>query len=98
MSDQVINRAYMVVASLVGTRKVWAALRLPEGPWRAEGHQSERRSWLRMVFATYREPVLAMPCQFVRGGERLVYRLLSWTPWPGAWLRLVERPRSCWLY
>jgi len=32
-----------------------------------------------------------VPCQIVRGGRRLVYRLLSWNPRQGAFLRLVER-------
>ena len=31
------------------------------------------------------------PCQIVRSGRRLVYRLLSWNPWQGVFLRLVER-------
>jgi hypothetical protein len=38
MSDLVIKRAYLVVASLVGTLKVGAALRLPDGPRRAKRH------------------------------------------------------------
>jgi hypothetical protein len=86
------------MASLAWTLKAWAALLLPEEPRRIEEHRAERRAWLRMEFATFREAVLAMPCQIVRGGRRLVYRLLSWTPWQGAFLRLVERLRGCWLY
>jgi hypothetical protein len=33
----------------------------------------------------------------VRGGGRLIYRLLSWNPWQGALLRLVQRLRCGWL-
>jgi hypothetical protein len=73
-------------------------LLLPEGPRRAEEHRAEVRSWLRMEFATFREAVIAMPCQIVRGARRLTYRLLSWNRWQGALLRLVERLRGCWLY
>jgi hypothetical protein len=98
VGDLVSNWAYMVMASLAWTLKAWAALLLPEEPRRAEGHQAERRSWLRMEFATFREAVIALPCQVVRGGGRLIYRLLSWNPWQGALLRLVERLRGCWLY
>jgi hypothetical protein len=29
--------------------------------------------------------------QVVRGARRIVYRLLSWNPWQGVFLRLVER-------
>jgi Transposase DDE domain group 1 len=93
----VSNWAYMVMASLAWTLKTWAALLLPEGPRHVERHRAEKRAWLRMEFATFREAVLAMPCQIVRGGRRLVYRLLSWTPWQGAFLRLVERLRGGWL-
>jgi hypothetical protein len=98
VGDLVSNWAYMVMASLAWALKAWAALLLPDEPRRAEGHRAERRSWLRMEFATFREAVIAMPCQVVRGGGRLIYRLLSWSPWQGALLRLVERLRGCWLY
>jgi Transposase DDE domain group 1 len=98
VGDTVSNWAYMVMASLAWTLKAWAALLLPEEPRRAEEHRAERRSWLRMEFATFREAVIAMPCQVVRGGGRLIYRLLSWNPWQGALLRLVERLRGNWLY
>ena len=30
-------------------------------------------------------------------GRRLIYRLLSWNPWQGVFLRLVERLHGCWL-
>jgi hypothetical protein len=98
VGDLVSNWAYMVRASLAWTLKAWAALLLPEEPRRGEGHRAERRSWLRMEFATFREAVVAMPCQVVRGGGRLIYRLLSWNPWQGVLLRLAERLRGCWLY
>ena len=41
--------------------------------------------------------VIPMPCQIVRGGGRLIFRLLSWNPWQGVFLRLVERLHGCWL-
>ena len=31
----------------------------------------------------------------VRAGRRLIYRFLSWNPWQGALLRLVERLHAC---
>jgi hypothetical protein len=40
---------------------------------------------------------IEMPCQIVRGGRRLIYRMLSWNPWQGVFLRLVERLHECWL-
>ena len=46
---------------------------------------------LRMEFATFCAAFIQMPCQIVRGARRLTYRLLSWNPWQGVFLRLVER-------
>ena len=51
-----------------------------------------------MEFATFCAAVIQMPCQIVKTGKRLIYRLLSWTPWQGTFLRLVERLHGCWLY
>jgi hypothetical protein len=98
VNDWVSNWAYMVMASLAWTLKAWAALLLPAEPRRVEEHQAEKQSWLHMEFATFRAAVIELPCQIVRSGGRLIYRLLSWKPWQGAFLRLVERLQSCWLY
>ena len=51
-----------------------------------------------MEFATFCAAVIRMPCQIVRGGKRRIYRLLSWNPWQGMFLRLVEQLQGCWLY
>jgi Transposase DDE domain group 1 len=97
VNDLVSNWAYMVMASLAWTLKARAALLLPEEPRQAEAHRAERRRWLRMEFATSRAAVIELPCQVVHGGGRLIYRLLTWDPWQGASLRLVERLRGGWL-
>jgi hypothetical protein len=91
VGDLVSNWAYMVMASLAWSLKAWAALLVPASPRHAGAHRAESGAWLRMEFATFRSAVIAMPCQLVRGGGRLIYRLMSWTPWQGAFLRLVER-------
>jgi hypothetical protein len=93
----VSNWAYMVMAALAWTLKAWAALLLPEEPRHLEAHRAEKQSLLRMEFATFRAAMIEMPCQIVRTGGRLIYRLLSWNPWQGAFLRLVERLQGCWL-
>jgi hypothetical protein len=91
VGDLVSNGAYMVMASLAWSLKAWAALLLPEdGRW-AEKHQSEKRSLLRMEFSTFCVAMIQVPCQIVRTAGRIVYRLLSWNPWQGVFLRLVER-------
>jgi Transposase DDE domain group 1 len=98
VDNLVSNWAYMVMASLAWTLKAWTALLVPEQPRHAEEHRAEKHALLRMEFATFRAAVIAMPCQIIRSGKRLIYRLLSWNPWQGTFLRLVERLQGCWLY
>jgi Transposase DDE domain group 1 len=87
------NWAYMVMAGLAGSLKAWAALLLPEsGRWQ-ETHRREKRTLLRMDFATFRNAVINVPAQIVRGGLRIVYRLLSWNPWQAVFFRLLDRLR-----
>jgi hypothetical protein len=89
------NWAYMVMASLAWSLKAWSALLLPVHPRWSTRHRAEKRTWLRMEFATFQAAVIQMPCQIVRSARRLVFRLLSWNPWQGAFLRLVERLHGC---
>jgi hypothetical protein len=98
VNDLVSNWAYMVMASLAWSLKAWSALMVPVSPRHAAKHEAEKRRWLRMEFATFRAAVIEMPCQIVRSGQRLIYRLLSWIPWQGMFLRLVERLQGCWLF
>jgi Transposase DDE domain group 1 len=91
VGDLVSNWAYMVMASLAWTLKAWSALLLPEHPRWAEKHRAEKRSLLRMEFSTFCVALIQVPCQVVRAAGRIVYRLLSWNPWQGVFLRLVER-------
>ena len=97
VDDLVSNWAYMVMASLAWSLKAWAALLVPEAPRHAGSTGAEKRTLLRMEFETFRAAMIEMPCQIVRSGRRLVYRLLSWNPWQGVFLRLVERLNGCWL-
>jgi hypothetical protein len=91
VGDLTSNGAYMVMASLAWSLKAWAALLLPEdGRW-AEKRRAEKRSLLRMEFSTFGVAMIQVPCQIVKTSRRLVYRLLSWNPWQGVFLRLVER-------
>ena len=97
VDDLVSNWAYMVMAGLAWSLKAWSALMLPVAPRHAAEHRGEKRSLLRMEFPTFCAAVIQMPCQVVKTGGRLIYRLLSWNPWQGAFLRLVERLQGCWL-
>jgi len=87
------NWAYMVMASLAWSLKAWAALWLPEtGRWK-EKRSAEKHSLLRMDFATFKSAFIQMPAQIIRGGRRIVYRLLSWNPWQQVLFRLLEQLR-----
>jgi len=97
VDNLVSNWAYMVMASLSWSLKAWSALLVPVSPRHEAKHQAEKRTLLRMEFATFRAAFIEMPCQLVRGGGRLVYRMLSWNPWQGVFLRLVERLHERWL-
>jgi len=90
----VSNWAYMVMASLAWTLKAWFALLLPEeGRW-GERYAAEKRTVLTMEFRTFQQAFIAMPCQIVRAGRRIVYRLLAWNPWQRVFLRGVEALRQ----
>ena len=90
----VSNGAYMVMASLAWTLKAWFALSLPETGRRAELRKAEKRTVLRMDFRTFQRSFIAMPCQIVRAGRRIVYRLLAWNPWQRVFLRGVAALQS----
>ena len=93
VGDLVSNWAYMVMASLAWTLKAWLALVLPEeGRWKQK-YQSQKQSVLKMEFKTFLNGLMRLPCQIVRAGRRIVYRLLSWNPWQEVLLRAVEALR-----
>ena len=87
----------MVIASLAWSLKAWSALLVPVSPRHEAKHKAEKRTLLRMEFTTFRAAMIEMPCPIIRSGKRLIDRLLSWTPWQGVLLRLVERLQGCWL-
>jgi hypothetical protein len=88
------NWAYMVMASLAWTLKAWLALSLPAtGRW-ADRHGQQKESLLKMEFKKFLNMLMQLPCQVVRTGRRIVYRLLSWNPWLGVLLRGVEHLRN----
>lgn len=90
VDNLVSNWAYMVMASLAWTLKAWFALLLPErGRWKQK-HGCEKATVLRMGFKRFVNAFVRVPCQVVRTGRRLVYRLLAWNPWQHVFLRGVD--------
>jgi len=90
VDNLVSNWAYMVMASLAWTLKAWFALLLPEGGRWAEKYQAEKHAVLRMEFRTFVSAFMRVPCQIVRTGRRIAYRLLSWNRWQAVFLRGVD--------
>jgi Transposase DDE domain group 1 len=88
------NWAYMVMTALAWNLKAWWALTLPEGPGRWQERHREEKQWvLRLEFKTFVNAFVRLPCQIVRTGRKLVYRLLSWNPQQRIFWRLVTALR-----
>jgi Transposase DDE domain group 1 len=88
------NGAYMVMTALAWNLKAWWALVLPVAPGRwQERHRTEQQWVLRLEFKTFVQAFVRLPCQLVRTGRKLVYRLLAWNPYQRIFWRLVTALR-----
>jgi hypothetical protein len=88
------NWAYMVMTALAWNLKAWYALWPPERPGRwAERHQQQKDTLLRMEFKTFVNAFLRLPCQIIRAGRRIIYRVLSWNPWQPVFFRTFAHLR-----
>ena len=98
VGDQTSNWAYMVMASLAWTLKAWFALLLPEtGRW-GQKYQAEKQTVLHMEFKTFLNAFMLVPCQLVRTGRRIVFRVLAWNRWLPVLFRAVDvlrQPLRC---
>jgi hypothetical protein len=80
------NWAYMAIASLAWTLKAWYALLMPDN--------KRRRRALRMEFKTFARWYVHVPCQIVRTGRRLVYRILGYNRELETFFRTFNRIRA----
>jgi len=98
------NWAYRVMASLAWTLKAWFALLLPQrggsnagaapptvGRWAAK-YRDEKQRVLTMEFKRFGNAFIRVPCQILRSGRRIVYRLLAWNPWQDVFVRGLAAP------
>jgi hypothetical protein len=84
------NWAYMVMTALAWNLKAWWALRLPERPGRWYDRHVAEKDWvLRLEFKTF----VRLPCQIIRTGRPLVYRLLTWNSYQSIFFPLVNELR-----
>jgi hypothetical protein len=88
------NWAYMLMTALAWNLKAWWALMLPEAPgrWR-EKHRAEKQWVLKLEFKTFLNAFMLLPCQIIKTGRKLVYRLLAWNPHLHIFLRLLDALR-----
>jgi hypothetical protein len=87
------NWAYMVMTGLAWNLKSWWALSLPEnGRW-GEEHRAQKQEVLRMEFKTFLNAFIKIPCQIVRTGRQLIYRVLNYNPRLPVFFRLCQTLR-----
>jgi hypothetical protein len=89
VNDLVSNWAYMVMAALAWNLKAWYGLLVPD---RERGLEL-----VRMEFRRFLHAILLLPVQIIRGGRRIVYRLLGYNGWLkdffATWQRLQKLER-----
>jgi Transposase DDE domain group 1 len=91
VDNLVSNWAYMVMTALAWNLKAWWALTLPEEPGRWQAKYRSDKLWvLGIEFKTFVNALVRLPCQIVRTGHKVVYRLLSWNPYQAIFFRLVS--------
>ena len=76
------NGAYMVIGALAWSLKAWLGLLQPK--------RAGLPSLLTMEFKKFLNEVMLLPCQIVRAGRQLVFRLLQWNPWVNLLCRARE--------
>jgi DDE family transposase len=80
------NGAWMVLGALAWSLKVWLGLLQPG--------TTHGQRLLRLEFKAFLYEVMLLPCQIVRAGGRLLYRLLQWNPWVVMLCEVSERLRQ----
>jgi hypothetical protein len=84
------NWAYMVMTALAWNLKAWWALALPAAPGRWQEKRLEEKAWvLGLEFKAFVNAFVRLPCQVLRTGRKLVYRLLGWNPHLPIFFRLA---------
>ena len=85
VADLLSNWAYMIIAALAWNLKAWFALTMPD--------PEKGGVVLRMEFRRFLNAFVRLPCQIVRQGRRIVYRLLGYNAWMSDFLRTWEAIR-----
>jgi hypothetical protein len=87
------NWAYMLMTALAWNLKAWCGLWLPEQKRWRQKHRQEKAELLRMEFRSFVSAFIKLPCQIVRAGRRLVYRVLAYSRNLSVFFRLCDALR-----
>jgi hypothetical protein len=87
------NWAYMVMTALAWNLKAWWALWPQASPRWQEQHERDKATVLGMEFKTFVNAFVRIPCQIVRSGRKLIYRVLHWNPWLHLFFRTFAQLR-----
>jgi hypothetical protein len=79
------NWAYMVMTSLAWNLKAWFSLLMPK--------KARWEEVLRMEFRRFLHAFILLPCQIIRAGRKIIYRLLGYNSWMKDFLAAFERIR-----
>jgi hypothetical protein len=80
LDNLVSNWAYMAIASLAWSLKIWSGLMIqPRGLGKKREAEGEtKRRVIRMDFKTFCQTLMQVPTQIIKRSRQLVYRLLSY--------------------
>lgn len=84
--DLLSNWAYMVMAALAWNLKAWFGMMMPD--------REKGRVVLKMEFRRFLNFFIRLPCQIIRQGRQLIYRLLNYNPWLSDFLKTWEAIRG----
>jgi hypothetical protein len=82
VGDLVSNWAYMVMSSLAWTLKAWFALLVRD--------TKRREELLKMEFRRFLNTIVRLPTQIIRGGRRIVFRILGYNDWTRTFLQSYD--------
>jgi len=86
VDDLVSNWAYMVMAALAWNLKAWFSLLVP--------NRERGLELLRMEFRRFLHAIMLLPCQIIRAGRRIIYRILCYNSWLKDFFATWERLRT----
>ena len=85
LRDLLSNWAYMVIASLAWNFKAWFGMLMPNAE---RGEQV-----LKMEFRRFLNTLIMIPCQIVKTGRKIIYRMFGYNDWLKDFFETWERIR-----